>query len=385
MLIRNIKLKSGPDSFLEWLHVLMLMDDTVIFASSRERMVQKLDILLEYCVSHGMVMNESKTKFFVINGDASDKEPFPLGDILIKLCERYVYLGAIFTADGSTASSLSAHAKEKRSQLNKLLIFFRNNPDMPFFVKRKVLEAAFNSSILYGCESWLDVSLRKMEVIYMSAIRALLGVRKNIPNDICLIEAGMPSLESLVKQKQQSFFKKMMLERSDMIDDPLIFMLDFTKNKNPKMYSYIENVINVFYMESDLHDMTERVRNSEGTRFKTYLSLNPSLSMHDIYSRKARFEFVPEHYRIEFTRLRLSSHRLRVETGRWSRMNREDRCCQTCDNGDVQDESHIFTSCLCTYDIRNRYNREITFPDIITNALYIYEFKLVHDVMKCYS
>ena len=175
VLIRNIKLRSGPDSFLEWLHVLMLMDDTVIFATSRERMTQKLDILLEYCVSHGMVMNESKTKFMVLNGDSSDREPFPLGDIIIKLCKSYVYLGAIFTADGSTASSLSAHAKEKRSQLNKLLIFFRNNPDMPFFVKRKVLEAAFNSSILYGCESWLDVSFRKMEVIYMSAIRALLG------------------------------------------------------------------------------------------------------------------------------------------------------------------------------------------------------------------
>ena len=143
---------------------------TVIFATSRERMIQKLDILLEYCVSHGMVMNESKTKFMVMNGDASDREPFPLGDIIIKLCKSYVYLGAIFTADGSTASSLAAHAKEKRSQLNKLLIFFRNNPDMPFCVKRKVLEAAFNSSILYGCESWLDVSFQKMEVIYMSAI-----------------------------------------------------------------------------------------------------------------------------------------------------------------------------------------------------------------------
>lgn len=52
-------------------------------------------------------MNESKTKFMVLNGDSSDREPFPQGDIIIKLCKSYVYLGAIFTADGSTASSLS--------------------------------------------------------------------------------------------------------------------------------------------------------------------------------------------------------------------------------------------------------------------------------------
>ena len=256
---------------------------------------------------------------------------------------------------------------------------------MLFCVKRTVLEAAFNSSILYGCESWLDVSFQKMEVIYMSAIRALLGVRRNTPNDICLIEAGMPSLSSLVKQKQQLFYKKMIFERNNMVDDPLMFMLDFTKNRNPKMYLYIENVMNVFFMERDLHDMTERVRNSEGTRFKTYVSLNPSLSMHDIYSRKARFEFVPEHYRIEFTRLRLSSHRLKVETGRWSRINRENRICNICNNGEIQDECHVFTSCMHTLDIRNLYNREVNFPDIITDSLYNYEFKFVHDIMKCFS
>ena len=107
--------------------------------------------------------------------------------------------------------------------------------------------------------------------------------------------------------------------------------------------------------------------------------------MHDIYSRKARFEFVPEHYQIEFTRLRLSSHRLKVETGRWSRMIRENRICQFCNNGEVQDECHVFTSCLRTLDIRNHYNREVNFPDIITDSLYNYEFKFVHDVMKCFS
>ena len=50
-----------------------------------------------------------------------------------------------------------------------------------------------------------------------------------------------------------------------MVDDLLMFMLDFTKNRNPKMYLFIINVLNVFFMECDLHEMTERVRNSEGT------------------------------------------------------------------------------------------------------------------------
>ena len=50
---------------------------------SREGRIQKLDMLLKYCVSHGMVVNGRKTKFIVMNRDASDREPFPPCDIII--------------------------------------------------------------------------------------------------------------------------------------------------------------------------------------------------------------------------------------------------------------------------------------------------------------
>ena len=46
VLIRNMKDRCPDDGFLKWLHVLMLMDDTVILATSRERLLEKLNILL---------------------------------------------------------------------------------------------------------------------------------------------------------------------------------------------------------------------------------------------------------------------------------------------------------------------------------------------------
>ena len=63
-----LKDRCAPDGFLKWLHALMLMDDTVILATSRERLIEKLYILDEFCESHGMIINESKTKFIVIHG-----------------------------------------------------------------------------------------------------------------------------------------------------------------------------------------------------------------------------------------------------------------------------------------------------------------------------
>ena len=44
-LIRNLKERCLPDDFLGWLHALMLMDDTVLLATSRERAIEKLQVL----------------------------------------------------------------------------------------------------------------------------------------------------------------------------------------------------------------------------------------------------------------------------------------------------------------------------------------------------
>ena len=110
MLIRSIKNNVEDDSFLKWLHILMLMDDTVIFASSRERLLRKLEYLNEFCVEYGMIINEKKTKIMVVNGDDTNRLPIHLGDVCIRHCTDYVYLGSIITEDGKLSSSILEHA-----------------------------------------------------------------------------------------------------------------------------------------------------------------------------------------------------------------------------------------------------------------------------------
>ena len=83
-------------------------------------------------------------------------------------------------------------------------------------VKCKVYEAAFATSILYGCESWLGASLAPVERMYMSAIRNILGVRKSTPKLMCLLKAGIPSLAALVQNKQSHFLHKIVAERQGM-------------------------------------------------------------------------------------------------------------------------------------------------------------------------
>ena len=86
VLILLIKSKCSPEPILGWLHTLMLMDDTVILATSRESMAEKLKLLDEYCKTSGMRLNESKTKLMVINGSPI---PFILSNLLIKHCSSH--------------------------------------------------------------------------------------------------------------------------------------------------------------------------------------------------------------------------------------------------------------------------------------------------------
>jgi len=102
-----------------------------------------------------------------------------------------------------------------------------------------------------------------------------------------------------------------------------------------------------------------------------------------VYSKRLIMQcYIPEIYRISFTRLRLSSHRLRIETGRWSRLPRENRLCPC---GAVQDERHVLENCPLTQQLRDSHYKTIVFPDIINKPDNYLDFKFTHNVLRFYE
>ena len=100
---------------------------------------------------------------------------------------------------------------------------------------------------------------------------------------------------------------------------------------------------------------------------------NPNLSMPDMYKQY----IMPEYQRVVYTRFRLSSHNLKIETRRWSRIQREHRTC-TCTHGGVQDEEHVIMHCTKLNELRIRYkNNDFNIPnfhrDNIEAAIFIFE------------
>ena len=62
--------------------------------------------------------------------------------------------------------------------------------------------------------------------------------------------------------------------------------------------------------------------------------------------------------------MRLSSHRLEIETGRYSNIDRRDRLCKLCNQNAVESEYH-FILCCCKYtSIRKKYLCNMHWPNI---------------------
>lgn len=102
--------------------------------------------------------------------------------------------------------------------------------------------------------------------------------------------------------------------------------------------------LNQYYIENWLHELKN---SSEGklcsyVKFKCNFGLEPYLML--LRS--------PEH-RKNFTRLRISAHKLAIEQGRYQGTPRQNRTCLRCSSGEVDDETHFLFSCKFLEDSRN--------------------------------
>ena len=161
-------------------------------------------------------------------------------------------------------------------------------------------------------------------------------------------------------------------------------MYDIARNANAPSATFMARSAE-YNLPSRLIEIIEQVRTQDlGTKFGNYRErLNPDLSVHGMYSSR---RYIPDCLRTSFSRVRLMSHSLKVETGRWSRTPREQRLCDRCDAGAVQDEEHALITCSFTQHLRRRH-QNLNFTSM--NALLEEEENLrdlaeyVHSVAQC--
>ena len=137
-------------------------------------------------------------------------------------------------------------------------------------------------------------------------------------------------------------------------------------------------------------DITRRDNKSMNKCITSLLTEEGGIIDNDVAKRKAKVmsstphPIVDDDCRIAFKRLPLSSHRLRIETGRWARIPSNERLCQC--GGGVQTEKHVLCDCDLVSDIRHAYgNQVVIFNDFMSTEKSKLKLMMVKQILKFYG
>ena len=205
---------------------------------------------------------------------------------------------------------------------------------MPYKFKTQVIEAMIISSLLYACETWLTDNVKEVEKMYISALKSLLGVRDTTRTDTIMIETGFPSICERVWKRMAKFVKKELWD--DLRDEtPLKRILRIYEQKRTRGYRFICNQMTPAETQPSQAPLTQVfLSETPSSKAESYRLLDPTLKVYT--------SAIDERARVTFTKMRLSSHSLKVETaetGRWSQIPQDDRLCG-CGEA-IQDEEHV--------------------------------------------
>ena len=177
----------------------------------------------------------------------------------------------------------------------------------------------------------------------------MLGVRQQTCSDLVYLELGKGSAKAEIKRRQLAFLKgkQLMPEFEYSLLGEAIRKAKQCRSQMGKYIMELE-ILQVDPVAQELQTCQQRVKDSGSSRRLIYQEINPTLEEHEVYKAN-----VPEHHRVAFSRLRLSSHRLKCETGRWSRLPVEQRLCSC---GVIQTESHVLIECPLTEEIRSEFS-----------------------------
>ena len=95
---------------------------------------------------------------------------------------------------------------------------------------------------------------------------------------------------------------------------------------NTPGFRFLQKAIQDVTTDESLEKHINAVKNCAVTSTKL-VRYRTEHNTHRVYGKSV---YIPDYLRTSFTRLRLMLHRLKVETGRWSRIPRNGRICQ-CD------------------------------------------------------
>ena len=342
-------LRDFNEDFMDPINLCQLADDTATFATTLDSLSKKLSALFAYSDINYQVANIGKTKYLHLS-NTPITDPIEINENeFIESAHKngYRYLGTLFSSSNDIKDHILNNINDRKGQIYKFYAWLDYNMDTPIKVKLLVLYNCVFSSILYGAETWYDISTVSEDLLLLErqALRRCLGVKANTPNNLLYIETNRSDIVAVIRDRQYKFYKKVStLEREEATIRNILDMCEHLDVIN--YYTSLDDN----HRTNDLERKKECSLNANETYTKRYTELTGLKYCHALYETYLR-----EDLRILITRWRMSCLQLEIETGRYHGVPRENRICRFCDV--LEDESHAIYSCVAYDNIRKEYKK----------------------------
>ena len=350
-----------PKDFMDPFCMAQLADDTSISAETLRSMTSKFQKVIGYSDVKHQHVNTTKTKYMHMSSNPIQTPVVLEDERVINAVEPnvgYPFIGFKPSYSDNIYILIENNLKSKLFNVAKFHAWLEYNDQTPFFIKIKVLYACLFASLLFSAEAWGDLS--KIEKTLLAtekkALKSCLGIKSGTTTDLIYVEINRPDIVAVIKDRQFNFVKKIKnLKKGEALVKEIWDLC--ASLRSPCLRSYYEN-INDKNVDTNIAERNTRVETSEQSmciRYKTLVGMR--------YSETLYNSCLDDTKRTTITRWRLSSHRLKVETGRYTRpvTERENRLCDVCKV--VEDENHAIYVCSVHRLIREKYKNILKLED----------------------
>ena len=293
----------------------------------------------------------------------------------LEIVSSFKYLGVVFTSGGSfneTDKLLSGQSLKAIFKLNQYINKFAGlSPGHILDLFDKLISPILN----YAGEVWGFNKGLQVERSHLSFCKRTLGVKKSTQNSFIYGETGRLDCINRRYFLIIKYWLKVCTSNESKYIKAVYNVLRADSERHPNTVNWASQVkqllsITGFYNvwlnqgvgEDEMFLKIFKQRLKDNFIQKWNADLNNS-SRAIFYKTFASFDFKLylnviniSKYREAFTRLRVSSHRLEVEVGRWAKPNSipfDNRLCRQC--GVLEDEYHFLIECKSHIDIRKQY------------------------------
>jgi exonuclease III len=344
-------------------------DDIVLLAHSEQSLQNSINSLHNFCKKWHLIVNVGKTK--TMKFDVKSQTQLIYNNQLIENVDTFKYLGHVLSSKRNTHKQMTDYLV---TQSQKALFALQCDTKQTLgYINPQLSFKMFDTYILpileYNAEIWYNnKSVIEIERIQLGYLKNVLGVRKQTPTLTVYGETGRFPLEVRQKIKLFNFWikleklsKKSILKRCLLIQKEMhslghdswfckvnyllgehLPQVDQSKLEHIDFDIIMKDFKNIIYQKtqqiilSEINDSKKQPKLRTYKLFKLDYRLEPYLSLN--LSRKNCSKI---------SRFRMSSHKLRIETGRHEnpKIPDEERFCLKCNTNEIEDEIHCLLLC----------------------------------------